>query len=473
MPSQALEATRKLPDDVLLEIFTAFLTTQEETNSCPKPILLGSVCARWRTVTLSTSLLWTNIRVAVYRSLHLADAANLIRLFSARSGKSPLQIFIIVERNRIHDFWEVGDDEALCEPLISALADSAERWQHVYARLPRDFIKRIERALDKRIPWPLPMLEQLDIDETSLTRWPPYGQRPLPVRMFSGAHRLRHVTFGLINVFGDIVPRYELSWSRIQQIDHLLVDAQGLAELMVRCPNLLRCDSLSMGLGTDRDLGINHPLRIISHGLLALDIFFHTNHSDDDFFDHFHLPSLRDVRLKWQRWWGAHTLAKATSFLSKSFTLQRLVLRLTSGSMPASNMRALLRALPGIEEFEYCHGKTLIGTPTVYSKELIAELTLTTPTPLLPNLRVLSLIGMLDMDPVAFTAMVRSRVVEKENGRLYSGVILQSLYMHILDNPRSLTVEDLEEIRAILGNRADIRTVIRIPVRSPAFPELL
>lgn len=149
-----------------------------------------------------------------------------------------------------------------------------------------------------------------------------------------------------------------------------------------------------------------------------------------------------------------------------------------ASSIPPADFHAILKAIPGLQEFEFCHAN-LHNERTVYSEELLVGLTFPTSSApdcgrvaLLPNLRTLSLVGKIDFDIGTFIAMIRSRTRERVPGIAHHGAMLQSLQMHILRGS-SIAAEDLAEVKAILGDRVVIQMVVDIPLRSPTFPDLL
>ena len=439
--------------------------------SCMEPVLLGSVCRQWRAVTLSESRLWTKICIVVDRASRFADKANLLQLFTARSGTYfPLRITINFDNRRDFPFskwWRTsgGDGIASCQMFIDALVASVERWQTFSIQSPRGFIAMMEDALAQRLPWSLPVLSRLEIDEVSSPKWPGQDVHDLELHfpsllMFAASPSLRHVCLSSF-VFKAGGTRATLPWHQLEQIDHVNADVAGFLHLLRQAPNLIRCTNVSVGQAHRLIAGLPSP----THSLQTLDIYLYPD-VVSNFFQSIRLPGLRDLRLKMVEY-QPKSHAHARSFLSAASTLQRFVLRLAIDSMATPELRALLQAVPGLEEFEFCHSEQPSGSTTVYNNELLYALTLTAYPPLLPSLRVLSLLGELDMNPVLFTDVIHSRMAG--NG----GAVLQKLHMHILHTRRSLAVEELAEVKALLGDRADIRAVTRVPARSPAFPDLL
>ncbi|TEB18500.1 hypothetical protein FA13DRAFT_1648645, partial [Coprinellus micaceus] len=58
-----ISLSRRIPDDVLREIFIQCLPQNHDATLCPSdpPILLTNICQRWRRVARSTPRLWSSI----------------------------------------------------------------------------------------------------------------------------------------------------------------------------------------------------------------------------------------------------------------------------------------------------------------------------------------------------------------------------------------------------------------------------
>ena len=99
-----------VPDDVLIEIFIAFSAVglkgiprhKRRMRQCP--IIIASVCKRWRAVTLTAPRLWTRITINVLSSWSFVAAGHLVRLFNARSGTCPLEVSISLNTDMYIDF---------------------------------------------------------------------------------------------------------------------------------------------------------------------------------------------------------------------------------------------------------------------------------------------------------------------------------------------------------------------------------
>ncbi|KAF7966922.1 hypothetical protein HWV62_36569 [Athelia sp. TMB] len=340
------------------------------------------------------------------------------------------------------------------------------------------FIKQIEQSLHQSRPWSLPLLEDLHIMDIcnsmwSSPVWPVPEQNDLPVHLFAVSPRLKRVNMSY-DIYDHERPEVQIPWHQIEQVDTFSADVYGCRELLRLCPNLIRCAKLEIEWGASGD---GEPVR---NDLQLLAIAFCDEDDDEDegvntFFECLELPFLLDLQVcfNWGPQWTWDTQVIFTSFLSGISTLQRFVLRLYQ--WPSEVLRSILMALPRLRDFGLCIGKS--GDSPLFNKELLEELTFSSNdnvSVLLPNLRALSLLGKIGVDAGAFGAMVRSRTKENANGE--RGVLLQSLHMRIVGQDRTSTAlwdSEFEEVKNILGDKADIQIVDEVPRGWPVFSEPL
>ncbi|KZP20807.1 hypothetical protein FIBSPDRAFT_1044600 [Athelia psychrophila] len=477
-----------VPDDVLVEIFYAFgaikknlrvpsLPPPPSPDSPAWPILLGSVCRKWRAVTLSTPRLWAGIRINISRPSNFVDAINVFQRFAARSGAYPLDIAITF--SNVEDaLMFSSEDMEQCQSLANALAASVDRWQHFRTNSHPSFLWKIEQAVVQGPTWSRPMLETLEIRSYGRNRqtWPDLGQNDdeAGLTMFAASPKLRYVNLGIGYSFhNDENLPIQLPWQQIEQLDRIDASSEGCMRLLRECPNLVRFNVM-----VPRQCGVRGPVDFLRHSLQSLEIWFddESGASFDALFGSVELPSLLELRITFaEDEWQPLAHARLTRFLAATVTLQRLVLKLRHVS--PEDFHSILKAVPsGLLELEFVHEREESAAPTIYSKQLLEELTLRTrdPPALLPNLRALSLLGALDMNIRAFTAIIRSRTWD--NADAHRGAELQSLHMYIVESQKSLTIEDLQILKDCLTHRARFRVVHRGPSggsRSLAFPDLM
>ncbi|KZP20819.1 hypothetical protein FIBSPDRAFT_1044608 [Athelia psychrophila] len=472
-PKGMLES--RVSDDVLVEIFLALSAVTRRADywaPSPGPILLGSVCRRWRAVTRSSQLLWASIRININHPSRFASALDIFRLFTTHSGVCPLEVSITF-RNEEEKHHMSSVDMEQCQLLASALAASVERWQHFRTNSHPSFLRRIEQAVAERPSSSTRILETLWIQPYSREgeTWPDLGLNvhTTHLDMFAASPKLRYVSLGDGYSFeGDDLP-IRLSWQQIERLD-IAASFEGCIQVFRDCPKLTRF-SVAMA----QDCGVEGGVDIVHRSLRSLEMWVDDEPTFDCFFKSVKLPSLLDLSIHFDLAWNADeslTQERITAFLPTCSKLQRLALRIYE--VVPEDFHDILRAvLPGLMELEICH--EVDEAATIYTNQLLEELTFNhgrqTPA-LLPNLHTLSLLGEgLNMDPATFTTMIRSRTKENVDGQ--HGALLQSLYIHIVKDTESIKLQDLGEVKAILGDRADIRMVAFAPMyQSSAFPDL-
>ena len=147
---------QRLLPEILSEIFLNCL--EEDWLDCisrrksPRldkaPLLLGNVCSRWRSITLSNQRLWTSFTLTI-RLEYLKQDVLLAQTWLGRSGTCPLSINLGSE----------GSFQNILQPLMHVFVQNCERWRDVRLSLPIC-------ALDALLPVKnrLPNLQQLFID---------------------------------------------------------------------------------------------------------------------------------------------------------------------------------------------------------------------------------------------------------------------------------------------------------------------
>ncbi|KAF7969447.1 hypothetical protein HWV62_27349 [Athelia sp. TMB] len=348
--------------------------------------------------------------------------------------------------------------------LVNALAASVERWKFLRISYSTSFLSMLEQALGRRHSWSMQRLRKLVL--TFNLGWIG-SQNEIPVRIsiFLSAPNLRHIDFGHMHN-SSWRQELQLPWQQIEQLDHVYALNYSDFTLCLRqSPNLIRFDVLVVRSSPPPTL--QAVPNLVRHPVQSLSVHFRDECTT--FLRNTVLSHLRDLRITHVH--SSFPWEVVTSFMSASSALRRLVLRIRHFKVLHEDMRTMLHALPRLEEFElfYCQ----ISQQTC-SNELFADLTLTPSarcdtSALLPNLRVLSLVGVFAMDPIIFTAMIRSRSGKGAPGT----TTLQSLHMYIMENDVLLTSDDLAEVKALMGYRAHIYQIDRMPFRSPTFPDLL
>ncbi|KAK7017893.1 hypothetical protein VNI00_015375 [Paramarasmius palmivorus] len=125
-----LSPVHKVPPEILLEIFKLCCSEGSfQPSHVPTPDLLAAVCGRWRDIALTSSSLFSTIRIELCEAWEEEDGyATLdqqVRSFLERSGSVTLDIFL--------DLDHVYPDERVT-PIIEALVLQSYRWKSVELR---------------------------------------------------------------------------------------------------------------------------------------------------------------------------------------------------------------------------------------------------------------------------------------------------------------------------------------------------
>ncbi|KAJ7723784.1 hypothetical protein B0H16DRAFT_1786735 [Mycena metata] len=86
---------RKLPDDVVVEIFKATMPTNRNVamSESEAPLLLASMCRSWRRLALSTPRLWPSFHIVIpSTAAEILRLNETVNLWLARSSVLPLSI---------------------------------------------------------------------------------------------------------------------------------------------------------------------------------------------------------------------------------------------------------------------------------------------------------------------------------------------------------------------------------------------
>ncbi|KAJ7646499.1 hypothetical protein FB45DRAFT_1018815 [Roridomyces roridus] len=189
-----LSSTRRLPNELLAEIFTVVVRDEfyRRSNSGPMseyPWVLTRVCRRWRAVAVGTHSLWSWVFLDLDVMPGVGGVVSRTKLFCERSGNSPLEIKIEQRREKPkrHDVFNV-------------VLAHAERWQYLSLSLPGESVLAINSD----------MLGRLDALTTLRIRTA-VGTRFEPIDSFTTAPNLTAVCLWTYNV----TPPFPLPWKQL------------------------------------------------------------------------------------------------------------------------------------------------------------------------------------------------------------------------------------------------------------------
>ncbi|KAJ7224764.1 hypothetical protein C8J57DRAFT_1390740 [Mycena rebaudengoi] len=150
---------RRLPDDVVQEIFQASLPPLNSSMSGKEsPLLLCHICRAWRHLALHTPTLWTSLHIAAPSAGNhsaFVKKNNIVNAWLSRSGSLPLSISC----NIVSSTFGIMT-EAYITMILETLVRYSRRWQHVRFVLPNYTVFLPLATLNAK---DVPMLQSMSI----------------------------------------------------------------------------------------------------------------------------------------------------------------------------------------------------------------------------------------------------------------------------------------------------------------------
>ncbi|KAF8176151.1 hypothetical protein K438DRAFT_80257 [Mycena galopus ATCC 62051] len=342
-----ISSVRRLPRDVLAEIFAATLPADRNAIMSRReaPLLLCNVSRTWRAVALSTPRLWASLHIIAPTTDSMLTRINeAILIWLSRSGVLPLSIALV------HPWGDADLDSSM---LLDTLVRYSSRWGRVrFKHMP---ISSIE-SLAVLSPADVPVLKTCII-EPATGPSDAYSSHSLA---FLGTTSLRSFT---TNIEG--ISTFPLPWNRLRHLslrsgrDALSVIslAKGL-EFLGRCPNLETC---ILGLGRASVPGVEVPpvlqrlehLRQISVADYTTGMTLNSTTPTTSFFENLDLPSLQTIE------YTAISIQDFpfTPLLTPGNLLQSLCFQVIQ--MPSESVTKVLRLVPALRELAISYDDSL------------------------------------------------------------------------------------------------------------------
>lgn len=173
---------RRLPSELLLEIYRIIIASVRRRSPSPKEqlhptralMVLSHVCSFWRSVILSTTTFWNDIRIpSLFRN---GGDARLVEMHLQYSASSPLDI-------EIHYFGGNRNPHMVnARDILNGLILHCERWRRVlvigvmtWEALSSEFL-RTSQTQSLRFP----LLEALYIQDSNHSGFNPFSTADLP-----------------------------------------------------------------------------------------------------------------------------------------------------------------------------------------------------------------------------------------------------------------------------------------------------
>jgi hypothetical protein len=98
-PSEDVDLTNKLPEELIAEIFSYCVMETIDLGALElvdSPWIIAQICSSWRTVALSSPNLWNDIAIQFpyHRRGKFVHLRNLLEIFLSRAGNSSISLNI-------------------------------------------------------------------------------------------------------------------------------------------------------------------------------------------------------------------------------------------------------------------------------------------------------------------------------------------------------------------------------------------
>ncbi|KAJ7183783.1 hypothetical protein C8R46DRAFT_1344496 [Mycena filopes] len=231
--------TRRLPEDILREIFAASLPRERYSlmsRTRDSPLVFTYVCSEWRRVAFSMPRLWTKFHIVperynVWTSPKLTSEG--VKFWLNRSGSLPLSISVAWSDHG--DGLRSNAEEG--RRVLQTLAECSLRWEHVRFALPSPAHFALLAAIS---PTNVPLLETVVLDAGE----PTHDPAALDFLGFTNGPRVNGISLKSPFAEADLstlVP----SGPQIQFLSTLGTRIQfsthSVLTLLARCPQLETC----------------------------------------------------------------------------------------------------------------------------------------------------------------------------------------------------------------------------------------
>ncbi|KAF7376922.1 hypothetical protein MSAN_00110000 [Mycena sanguinolenta] len=234
-----ISPARRLPQDIIQEIFLACIPTHRNAvmSTHEAPLLLGHICSGWRSIALSTPMLWNSLHINLTFVLSSDERVSAVEEWLRRASTCLLSLSVWqAEWRDTH-----ASDSPLLTHLMRLLVVSASQWRDIELHhVPYSYLDMLAGVA-------APLLEGVRIKSD-------YIIYPLATMLESPA--LRRVAL-LHPDLGDFTQRLGLPWEFLTDLSLVNEDVEvrvapsSLTFSLIRqCPRLL---SLRFQMGRTGD----------------------------------------------------------------------------------------------------------------------------------------------------------------------------------------------------------------------------
>jgi len=376
---------RRLPPEVLSEIFINSSNLPGERDLTPQldktPLLLGSICSRWRSISLSTPRLWASFTLTI-RPKYQKNDAVLANTWLARAGTCPLYISL----------GSLGNYQNTMRPLMQVFARYCEYWYDIHLSLPLHVLRSLSAVKNR-----LPRLQRLHLDCLDES-----------VDIFESAPQLHcfHQDWpmkqSIVKVPWNQLREFSTGWCNVDDYLAFLRLAPNLEVLVALLASLEPRHPHSL-------IQLPHLHSLSIHGNIAYTL------------DRLMLPKLRGISIDTQRMkWTA--TPQLTSILSQC-SIESLSFDTGVHLISDDNMIQMLQMCPSLLKIDLFGSSSYCMTKSFFSKLAYHGDSDIPTTMLVPRLHTITVDYVPSyFDMLDFVDAIQSRVVLGGEGRLESEV---------------------------------------------------
>ncbi|KAJ7435747.1 hypothetical protein B0H11DRAFT_2113009 [Mycena galericulata] len=424
-----VSGARRLPDDILREIFIASSDGNAIISPAEAPMLITHICSEWRSLALSMPRLWASLDIKVLRRFRRSGTAtnreDAVNCWLARSGDLPLSIS-----------YEANEKMSISSPIFEVFMDYSHRWKHI-----RFILQTIEsyEPLQDLTPEEVPILETVVMSPTD------HGGIDAEVAAnhlaFLRTSSIRRVSLRISPSTSSALWAV-IAWDNLRDLYlHCHLSYMQALDLSRQCRNLeiwVACIS-----DNDAEVSLNRdPIHM--EPLRQLCLVDGTGNGGTRFLDHAVLPNLQCLEYSKER--GHVDTKRVLGSLLASEKLTHLGL---SAQISADDLAENLRLFPALESLILHRPRTSLQNNNVFSCEVFALLTPPSPNStatLCPQLREIRILGLNAGSDEELVALIQGRCPEAAE--------LHSLSKVDIAFPRKQM--DIMGELAVLGARVDM-----------------
>ncbi|KAJ7441694.1 hypothetical protein FB451DRAFT_1377179 [Mycena latifolia] len=401
-----ISPVRRLPLDVIQEIFTACIPTHRNCvmSAVEAPVLLGRICSSWRYISLSTPRLWSRLHIVEPDFTNppdlfekkLAQRAETTKMWLGRSGNSALSISL--QSNGIN-YLATSQNR-----LIPALLRFASRWEHISFRAPLSRLDIASHLAEVDVP----MLKSFSIDDLfgqqDAIRWDSFGFLRAPkMSSFSS----RGCSFNPIEI--------PLRWDGLINLSitttwgaQCFLTSETARQMLSHCPQLQTCRLPVRDLPDIVSNGLDEPVLELSL-LHTLDLDCDTFQTVCHLFSWASFPQLRNLKL--------HGISNNENmsyvrFLATAPLIEKL--DITHGQFSKPFLASFLRELPSTLRELNISLQPGAGNPS-FDDEILESFSpsVSFPNPCCPGLQALEIQYYCAISDKALLRFLKSRTLKR------------------------------------------------------------